>query len=38
MQIEENKANNQKGREGNQVPEFWGSTSYYCPDVEAMRN
>lgn len=38
MQIEENKAKSQKGREGSQFLVFWESTSYFCPETGAKDN
>lgn len=38
MQIGENKAKSQKGRERSQFPVFWDSTSYFCPETGAKGN
>lgn len=38
MQIEENKAKSQKGREKSQFPVFWDSRSYFCPESGAKDN
>lgn len=38
MQIEDNKAKSQKGREGSEFAVFWGSTSSFCSDAGAKGN